>query len=151
MIFVSCLIDPAVGVVTQARELGLRQPIAGGNGFNSPQLIKQAGDASEGVIVGAAWNQASQNPLSVKFVQAYKAKYNSDPDQFAAQAYTGVYILANAIKSAESLDHAAIRDALTKINNLDTVLGTFSFTKDRDAQHPAVVQIVKGGKYTVWE
>ncbi len=151
VIFVSCLIDPAVGVVTQARELGLRQPIAGGNGFNSPQLIKQAGDASEGVIVGAAWNQASQNPLSVKFVQAYKAKYNSDPDQFAAQAYTGVYILANAIKSAESLDHAAIRDALTKINNLDTVLGTFSFTKDRDAQHPAVVQIVKGGKYTVWE
>lgn len=150
-IFVSALIGPATALTTQARELGLKQPIAGGNGFNSPQLIQQAGDAAEGVIVGAAWNIASSNPLSQTFIKNYKAKYNEDPDQFAAQAYAGVYILATAIQKAEALDRTAIRNSLPKIQNFDTVLGTFSFTDKRDAKHDAVVQIVKGGKFAVYE
>lgn len=146
-IVVSSLLDPAVGITTQARKLGMTQPIIGGNGFNSPAFIQGAGDASEGVVVGAAWNSASANPLSQKFIAAYKAKYNSDPDQFAAQAYAGVNILAQAIKNANSIEHAAIRDGLAKVKDLDTVLGVFNFTEKRDAQHPAVIQIVKGGKF----
>ncbi len=146
-IVVSALIDPAVGVTTQARKLGLTQPIIGGNGFNSPAFIKQAGDAAEGVIVGAAWNSASTNPLSLKFIASYKAKYNADPDQFAAQAYAGAYILATAIKNAPSAERPAIRDSLAKIQGLDTVLGSFNFTAGRDAQHPAVVQIVTKGSF----
>lgn len=146
---VSALIDPAVGITTQARQLGMTMPIIGGNGFNSPAFIQQAGKASEGVIVGAAWNIATPNPKSQAFISAYKAKYNSDPDQFAAQAYTGVYIMATAIKNAGSVEHQAIRDSLAKIQNLDTVLGSFSFTPARDAQHPAVIQQIKDGKFTV--
>jgi branched-chain amino acid transport system substrate-binding protein len=146
-IVVSALLDPAVGIVTQARKLGLTQPVIGGNGFNSPAFIKGAGDAAEGVIVGAAWNSASSNPTSQKFIAAYRAKYNSDPDQFAAQAYTGVYIMAKAIVNANSIDRTAIRDGLTKIKDFDTVLGTFNFTDKRDAQHPAVIQVVQSGKF----
>ena len=151
VIVVSALIGPATTITTQARELGLRQPIVGGNGFNSPDLIKNAGEAAEGVIVGAAWNSASSNPKSQDFLKNFKAKYNQDPDQFAAQAYAGVYIMAEAIKNAGSTERTAIRDALAKIRDLDTVLGKFSFNEKRDAVHPAVVQQVKGGKFTVLE
>ncbi len=146
-IVVSALLNPAVGITTQARKLGLTQPIIGGNGFNSPAFIQGAGQAAEGVIVGAAWNSASSNPLSQKFIAAYKAKYNSDPDQFAAQAYTGVYILAEAMKIAGSTERQAIRDALPKVKDFDTVLGKFNFTEKRDAQHDAVIQVVQGGKF----
>ncbi len=146
-IVVSALLDPAVGVTTQARKLGMTQPIIGGNGFNSPAFITGAGAAAEGVIVGAAWNSASTNPLSQKFIAAYKAKYNSDPDQFAAQAYTGVYILAQAMKIAGSSERQAIRDALPKVKDFDTVLGTFNFTDKRDASHDAVIQVVQSGKF----
>src|SRR5690606_7324818 len=55
-IVVSALIEAAIPLVTQARELGIDVPIIGGNGFNNPQLMKDAGAAAEGVIVGAAWN-----------------------------------------------------------------------------------------------
>ncbi|MFN8558077.1 MAG: ABC transporter substrate-binding protein [Dehalococcoidia bacterium] len=151
VVFVSALIGPAIGIVTQARELGIRAPIAGGNGFNTPELSKQAGEAAEGVVVGAAWNQASTAPKSQDFLKAYKAKYNADPDQFAAQAYTGVYILAEAVKRAGDLDRAAIRAALPTVKDLDTPLGKFSFNEKRDAQHSAVVQVVKGGKLVVYE
>jgi branched-chain amino acid transport system substrate-binding protein len=146
---VSALINPAVGLTTQARQLGLTMPIIGGNGFNSPAFIQQSGKAAEGVIVGAAWNQAVPNAKSQAFIAAYKAKYNAAPDQFAAQAYAGVYILADAIKNAGSLDHAAIRDALAKVQNFDTVLGSFSFTEGRDASHTAVVQVVKNGQFAI--
>ncbi|HLZ71904.1 MAG TPA: ABC transporter substrate-binding protein [Dehalococcoidia bacterium] len=146
-IVVSALLDPAVGISTQARKLGMMQPIIGGNGFNSPAFIKGAGDAAEGVIVGAAWNSGSSNPLSQKFIAAYKAKYNSDPDQFAAQAYTGVYIMAQAMKIAGSTERQAIRDALPKVKDFDTVLGKFNFTEKRDALHDAVIQVVQGGKF----
>jgi branched-chain amino acid transport system substrate-binding protein len=55
---VSALIEAALPLVTQARELGITEPIIGGNGFNSPALTAGAGEAAEDIIVGAAWNSA---------------------------------------------------------------------------------------------
>ncbi|MGI8550952.1 MAG: ABC transporter substrate-binding protein, partial [Dehalococcoidia bacterium] len=149
-LIVSALINPAVGLTTQARQLGLNIPIVGGNGFNSPAYIQQAGKAAEGVIVGAAWNSALPNQKSQRFITEYKNRYNSPPDQFAAQAYAGVYILAEAMKSAgTSIEPAALRDSLAKIQKFDTVLGSFSFTPTRDANHTAVIQQVKDGQFVV--
>lgn len=153
-IIVSALVEEASGIVSQARQLGIAAtvPIIGGNGFNSPALIKNAGEAAEGVMIGAAWNASSTLPANSKFVAAYTAKNGGAPDQFAAQAYAGVYIAYAAIKNAGSTtDHKAIRDALLQLKGLDTVLGKFSFTAVRDADHIPVVQIVKGGKFTVVE
>jgi len=149
VVVVEALLNPVVGLTVQARQLGITLPIVGGNGFNSPVFIQQAGKAGEGVIVGAAWNSAEPNPKSQTFIAAYKAKYNTDPDQFAAQAYAGVYVLAQAMRNASSVERPAIRGNLAKIQNLDTVLGTFSFTAGRDANHPAVVQVVKDGKFQI--
>jgi branched-chain amino acid transport system substrate-binding protein len=149
-IVVSALAAPATQILIQARQLGIAQPIIGGNGFNSPAIISGAGEAAEGVVVGAAWNIASQEELNQQFVTAFQAKYNAAPDQFAAQAYTGVYVMAEAIKQAGSTtDRTKVRDALAGIKGFPTVLGSFSFTDGRDADHTPVVQIVKDGKFEV--
>jgi branched-chain amino acid transport system substrate-binding protein len=152
-LFVSALIDEATSIVTQARRVGLdKTPIVGGNGFNSPALMKNAAEAAEGVVVGAAWNSASNNPLSVKFIANYKNKYQSEPDQFAAQSYAGVYIMADALsKGGSTTDRTALRTGMSQVKDLDTVLGKFSFTADRDANHQAVVQVVKSGAFAVYE
>jgi branched-chain amino acid transport system substrate-binding protein len=152
-VVVSALADEAAGIIPQGRRLGIdaKVPFIGGNGFNSPALIKNAGAASEGTIVGAAWNGASPNPKSQDFIKKYQARFNSAPDQFAAQAHAGVYILAEAIKRAgTTTDRAWLRDALAGIKDFDTVLGKFTFTTDRDADHPAVIQVVKGDKFEVF-
>ena len=150
-IIVSALVEEASGIVGQARQLGIAAsvPIIGGNGFNSPALLKNAGEAAEGVMMGASWNASSSLPLNTKFVTAFTARYGNPPDQFAAQAYAGVYIAYEALKKAGS-DHKAIRDALGQTKDLDTVLGKFSFTSGRDAEHTPVVQVVKGGKFAVF-
>ncbi|MFZ1986148.1 MAG: ABC transporter substrate-binding protein [Desulfatitalea sp.] len=152
-IICSALVEEASGIVSQARQLGIAKsiPIIGGNGFNSPALMKNAGEAAEGVIVGASWNAAATNPLNLKFVEDYTKKYNRGPDQFAAQAFTGVQIVYQAASAANSADNRkAIRDAMAKIKEMDTVLGKFSFTEGRDANHTPVVQEVKGGKFAVF-
>ncbi|MGA2939392.1 MAG: ABC transporter substrate-binding protein [Syntrophobacteraceae bacterium] len=149
-LIVSALVEEASGIVSQARQLGISSdvPIIGGNGFNSPSLMKNAGKAAENVIVGAAWNATSQNPMNRHFAEAYTARYGSPPDQFAAQAYAGVYIAREALLRAGSIDNRkAVREALAQIRDLDTVLGKFSFTESRDAKHTPVVQIVRDGKF----
>jgi branched-chain amino acid transport system substrate-binding protein len=157
-IVVSALAKPAQLIMQQARnDVGIdpKIHIIGGNGFNSPAVVTAAGPAAEGMIVGAAWNLNSPEPLSQKFIGAYKAATGKNPDQFAAQAYSGVYIMYDAIKRADiegkSLADArtAIRDALKGTSSVDTVLGKFSFTDARDANHTPVVQIVKDGAFDV--
>lgn len=157
-IVVSALAKPAQTIMQQARrDVGIdpKVRIIGGNGFNSPAVVKAAGDTAEGLIVGAAWNPNSTDPMSQDFVNKYTKRYNKAPDQFAAQAYAGVYIMYDAAKRAniegKSLADArtAIRDALKGTSGLKTVLGTFSFTDKRDANHPPVVQVVKNGKFDI--
>jgi branched-chain amino acid transport system substrate-binding protein len=150
-IFVFCsLIGEAIPVLQQAREIGITQPIVGGNGFNNPNVIKSAKEAAEGLIVGSSWFIDGAAPKSKAFVAAYRAKYGSDPDQFAAQGYAAVYIVGTAIKNAASADRAAIRDALAKIRDLDCPLGKFSFDENRDPIHPSVPLTVKDGRYVLF-
>jgi branched-chain amino acid transport system substrate-binding protein len=77
-IIAAALAEEASGIASQARQLGIPKTvrIIGGNGLNSPGLIKNAGDAAEGIIVGAAWNITSTAPLNVKFVNDFTKKYN---------------------------------------------------------------------------
>lgn len=145
------LIGEAVPVLQQAREIGITQPIVGGNGFNNPAVIKNGGEAAEGLIVGASWSITSDDPKSVAFVKAYNAKYGNNPDQFATQAYTGLWLVATAIKNAGSADRVAIKNALGAIRNIDTALGKFSFDAHRDPQHQNAVVVVKNGAYVLFK
>lgn len=146
---VSGLIEAAIPLVTQARELGIDTPIIGGNGFNSPQLMADAGEGAEGVVVGAAWNSASTAPENADFLKAFKEMHGSEPDQFAAQAYTGLILIDHAVRAGCSGARADIKQQLGELKDIPTALGTFSIDENRDADHPAVVQIVEGGKFAV--
>jgi len=149
VLVVSALADNAAAIVGQARQLGWTGPILGGNGFNSPAFIKNAGAAAEGVMVGTSWNSLSQEPANQKFLAAMQ-KAGASPDQFSAQAYTGVYIYAEAIRqSGGKTSREDIEAGLGKIKDLDTPLGKFSFMPSRDAQHEPSVQQVKDGKFQI--
>jgi branched-chain amino acid transport system substrate-binding protein len=149
IILVSALADNAAAIVAQARQLGWTGPIMGGNGFNSPAFIKNAGPAAEGVLVGTSWNAASPDPANLAFIQAMKAR-GAAPDQFSAQAYTGVLVLAEAIRQAGNrTGRDDIKAGLAKVKDLETPLGRFSFKPNRDAQHEPALQVVKGGKFEI--
>src|SRR5205823_1156046 len=123
ILLVSALADNAAAIVAQARQLGYSGPILGGNGFNSPAFIKNA-----------------------------MQKKGASPDQFSAQAYTGVLIVAEAIRKAgNKTGRDDIKNGFSQVKDLDTPLGKFSFTEKRDARHEPSVQEVKGGKFQVMQ
>jgi branched-chain amino acid transport system substrate-binding protein len=151
ILVVSALADNAAGIVAQARQLGYSGSILGGNGFNSPGFIKNAGPAAEGVLVGTSWNSASTAPANVRFKELMQ-KRGVNPDQFTAQAYSGILIVAEAVRKAGyKTGRDDIKNAFAQVKDLDTPLGKFSFTPSRDAQHEPAVQQVKNGKFEIVE
>ncbi len=151
-VFVTAPTHMAAQILIQARRYGLANvPIIGSNAFNSSSVLRAAGDAAEGVIVGSAWSAANQSPRNQQFIQNYRMRFGTDPDQFAAQAYTGVYLMALAIREAHTAsDPRAVRDALATLKKIDTPLGAFSFTEARDADYAPMVQIVKSGRFELF-
>jgi branched-chain amino acid transport system substrate-binding protein len=149
ILMVSALAENAAGIVSQARQLGWNVPVMGGNGFNSPALIKNAGPAAEGVYVGTAWNKISDDPANQAFLKLMKER-GVDPDQFCAQAYTGVLVIAEAIKqSGMKTGRNDIKAGFAKVKDLPTPLGKFSFLENRDGNHAPSVQVVKDGKFQI--
>lgn len=122
-------------------------PFMGGNAFNSLSVIKDAGAAAEGLIVGAAWHPDEPGVVSRAFVKAYRKRFGSVPDQFAAQAYTAVLAIADALSRAGTTDGAALRDALAGTKALGSPLGLFAFGKSRDVAVGGIVQIVRNGRF----
>ncbi|MEC5217212.1 branched-chain amino acid transport system substrate-binding protein [Actimicrobium sp. GrIS 1.19] len=158
----SCLVEEAAGIILQTRTLGMKQPFIGGNGLNSPKLFEIAKDAAEGTVLGSPWSAENLTPANKAFITAYKAKFGSDPDQFAAQAYDAVHIVADALKNVKlsgalDKDRQALRDALPAVK-IDGATGAFAFrraaAKDGkesgyDAEQEAIVNVGKGGKFVL--
>ena len=147
---VSALAAEAIQIINQARQQGFTGTIIGGNGFNSPAVLTQAAENAEGLIVGGAWNYDNPTPTesSQQFVEAYEAaSEGARPDQFAAQAYTGTWLVATAIRCADSVDHAAVNEAFGKIADMETPLGAFTFDETGEPTHDPIAQIVQGGVF----
>ncbi len=159
----SCLAEEAANIMLQARSLGIKTPFIGGNGYNSTKLFEISKLAGEGTIVGSPWANTNPAPVNKNFVVAYKQKYNADPNQFAAQAYDALNIVATALKGIKlsdnlDTDRQALRDALPAVS-LNGVTGPFKFrqakTKDGkpggyDAEQKPFIYIVQGGKFTLY-
>src|SRR5262249_38545016 len=96
VIFITSLGGIPAKVMSEARSMGFTGQFLGGNGFNTATVSKQAGSAGKGAQSASAWYINNDFPVNAAFVKAYRARFNTDPDQFAAQAYTGVMILADA-------------------------------------------------------
>lgn len=149
-IVVSALVEAGSGILLGKKALGFPATVRviGGNGLNAPKIGEIAGEAADGTLVGSPWFVGKDDPANQKFVSAYKAKYNVDPDQFAAQAFDTLFIVAEAITAAGAPDSEKIKDALINVKRKG-VLGSFSFTKDRDPGDTSgvVVLEMKGGKF----
>lgn len=149
---ISALVEPVSGVLLAARQLGFgaQTLFVGGNGSNSPKLGEIAGKAADGLLVGSPWFIAKTTPQNTAFVAAYRKAYDHDPDQFAAQAYDAMHIMAEAIDRAGAAEPAKIHDALMA-TKYDGVMGPFSFTPTRDpaSTEGVVVLVMQDGKFAI--
>jgi branched-chain amino acid transport system substrate-binding protein len=132
-------------IAKQARELGFKGSFVGCDGWDSPELVKIAGDSIEGGVFTNHYAKDDTRPIVQEFVKKYQAKFGGEPDALAVLAYDGANILFDSIKRAGKTDSAAIRDALAA-TKLDTVTGTISYDEKRNPIKSVVILEIKGGK-----
>jgi branched-chain amino acid transport system substrate-binding protein len=132
-------------IAKQARELGFKGPLVGGDGWDSPKLTEIAGSAIEGCFFTNHYAKEDKSPIVQEFVGKYTAKYKATPDALAALAYDATNIMLDAISRAGSVDGAAIQGALVK-TDLKVVTGQVKFDGERNPVKSAVIIELKGGQ-----
>ena len=138
-------------IAKQARQLGMMQPLLGGDGWDAPELWSLAGDSINGSYISNHYSVEDPSPAIQKFVQDYKLQSgNLTPDAHAALAYDAMRFLIEAIQRAGT-DGPKLRDALAQTKNFPGVTGVISMDKDRNAVKPATVLKLQDGKYIYLE
>lgn len=131
-------------IARQSRELGMKQPLMGGDGWDSARLYEIGGKALEGSYFSNHYSPEDPAPRIQDFVKRYKERFGAVPDSLAAQGYDAARIAADAIGRAKDLSGEAIRDALAATRDYPGVTGVISIDADHDAVKPAVVLEIKG-------
>ncbi len=151
IIFISALSPEKPGLLMQGRQLGIPDSVPFVMRTLTIADVQAAGEAAEGAITFVGWASTADTPGNSAFVQNYSAKYGVEPSNYAARAYAGLHILAEAIVNAQSTDSIGIRDALANITDFDTVFGKFSFNEVGDAVYDPKILIVVNGQLEIFE
>ncbi len=134
-------------IVKQAREMGITVPIIGADGWDSPKLVEIASvSALNNTYFTNHYSVEDTSPKAQAFVDAYTKEYGQKPEALAVLGYDAVYVLADAIKRANSTDSAKIIEALADTKDFPAISGVTTINKTHDADKNAVVIEMKDGK-----
>jgi branched-chain amino acid transport system substrate-binding protein len=133
-------------IARQSRELGMKQPLLGGDGWDSQKLYEIGGKAIEGSFYSNHYSPDDPSPRIQEFVAAYQKRHGSVPDGLAAQGYDAAMVAFDAMSRATAPSGPALRDAIAATKGYPGVTGVITIDENHDALKPAVVLEVKGGK-----
>jgi len=145
-------IDPQAGpMVKQMAELGIKAKFMGGDGMQTPNFIKLAGGAAEGVMASIPGLPKEQMPGGSAFLEKYKAKYKSEVELFAPMGYDAVMVFIDAMKRAGSTEPAKFLPEIGR-TRYQGVIGPIAFDGKGDLVNgPITIYVVKRGKWEALE
>jgi branched-chain amino acid transport system substrate-binding protein len=140
-------------LVKQFRDAGITGPIVGGDGYDTPDLVKVAGPTTSKVFftTHALMDATNGTDGIKKFIAAYKAEYGNDPENaFAALGYDTVYLMADAIKRAGGTDSAAVKAAIEATKDFPGITGSITFAPGSHVPQKGVTVIdIENGQLTL--
>lgn len=126
-------------IIKQARDLGITAPVLGADGFDSPKLTDLAGTAAlNDVYYSNHYSSLDEDPAVTAFIEAFKTKFDRDPDAFNALGYDCGKFIVDAITRAGEANPEKIKEALAATEDFAGVTGSFSM----DENHNPVKSIV---------
>ncbi len=140
-------------MLKQARQLGIKVPFLGGDGWDSPVLQKLAGKGVKNTFISSHYSMTDPNPLVKKFVADYKKTYKANPGSMAALGYDGMLVLADAIsRMKKKNDRTSLKEAINSTKDFKGVTGSITIDNTRNAVKGAVFLEVtqKGNMFKEW-
>jgi branched-chain amino acid transport system substrate-binding protein len=117
-------------IIDSLRSAGVEQPILGGDGLDTMNLLSGNNRIRDKVwYTTRAWLSTESGTPSVKqFMVDYAEAYGSPPENaFAALGYDAANLLLDALKRADKVQAKKIFDALEETENYNGVTGTITF------------------------
>ncbi len=148
-VYLAGLPDCIGKVIASLRTVGVYQPIIGGDGLDTPNLLGGNGGIPNDVwYTTHAWLSAETGtPEAKQFIAAYKEAYRLPPeDAFAALGYDAANLLLQVVQQAKKIRRRDILDALEHTQDFQGVTGTISYTKDNHVPKKTVwiIRLTKG-------
>jgi branched-chain amino acid transport system substrate-binding protein len=146
VVFVPGFYTDAGQIAIQARELGIKTPLVGGDGWDSPAVIEIGGKSVENSYFSDHYFVGDSRPVVQRFVEAFRKQHGKNPEATAALGYDALKIIAAAIERAGSLDRKAIRDQIAATKNYEGVAGTITMGADRNPIKPVAMIKIENGQ-----
>jgi len=128
----------AAPMARQMKALGLNVPLLGGDTLCSPEMAKLGGPAvGENVRCAQAGAIIARQPGGPAFLSKYKARFKREPVVYAPSFYDQPMFIAQAMKTANSFDPAAVAQQLRTLNYAG-VVGTYGYDDKGNLKKTAV-------------
>ena len=121
----------------QMKKLGLTAKVIGGDGFQTPEFIKLAGDNAEGQYASQPGTPKDKMPGYAEFDKKYRARFNLEIQNYAAFTYDAVRVMVAAMQKADSTEPAKYLPMLAN-TDYNGVTGNIKFDAKGDLLNGAV-------------
>jgi ABC-type branched-subunit amino acid transport system substrate-binding protein len=126
------------------------QTVLGMNMVSEP-LFEALGDKVVGFYNNVGYDVTSDNAANQEFVKAYEAKYDKKPYYIVADNYIAAQMLFEAVKKADSVDPAKVREALNGLS-FESIEGPVTVAEDNQLVRQSYVgKVVENGGSLGWE
>jgi len=154
LVFLPIYYTPASLILAQAASVGYSPIFFGVDGMDGI-LTLEGFDASlaEGVMLLTPFSADAQDDLTKNFVATYQAKHGEIPNQFAADAYDGMYALLAACEKAGITADVSAEDACEMIipamQEIEVVglTGTMRWDVTGEVDKTPTAVVIKDGVY----
>jgi len=116
----------AVLIAAQLRFHDLKVRLLGSNAWHTSDIAHFPDRSIRGGVFVDSFYAQSRVPAVREFVEAYRARYNSEPSLFAAQAYEAAQLVVSGI-AAGATSGKKLRVFLERADSLPALLGPASF------------------------
>ena len=157
VLFVPDYYKVLANVAPQAKSAGVTATLLGGDGWASVMDVIQDSSVLECAYFCSGYSTQDTSEAVQTFLKNYKAKYNVEPNMFAAQAYDAAAILCAALSKAEEAKltagsdeyKQAVIDAM-RATDMDCVTGHITFDDYNNPQKTAVIINIADGEAKFW-
>ena len=139
LIFIPDYYNKAGLIVRQLREKAVASALIGTDGWDSPDLLKIAGNTIVGGYFTNHYSPERKDAVAQRFIKKYKEKHGAVPDALAALTYDAAMIILQTLDKIETPTPDGLMKSLSRLKDFQGVTGTISFDKNGDAIKSAVI------------
>jgi branched-chain amino acid transport system substrate-binding protein len=136
-------------LIGKARQAGIKATFLGGSAWDDRErFLGVLSDSTmlDGSYYPTNFSVATQDVDVQEFVNGYMALYESPPDGVAASGYDAMRLLARAIKTADSLDPVAVRNAFAEVKDYKGATTISHYDANRHPVKSLAIQTIQNGQ-----